>query len=112
MSEYPWKRVGRKEYAMMEGPYKGFRFEVSVPPFLYWLISPHDPEWLWVAFLHDADLELLKTHPIKAARRMKKSMEYWLTKRRWLIWPTYVAVLLWTTVGYYLRKPKGRIYVQ
>jgi len=35
----------------------GFTFEVSIPPFLYWLYSPHERTYLKAAALHDHMLE-------------------------------------------------------
>jgi hypothetical protein len=61
VSEYPWRRIGRTDYVLIErcgSAPKGFVFQVSVPRCLEWLISPHDPEWLWIARRHDTRLHL------------------------------------------------------
>jgi hypothetical protein len=113
VSKYPWKPKGTgTHYVLTRNTFlanAGFEFEVSVPWFLYWLIDPNDPEWLQVACNHDACLELHGVSPILAAGRMRCDMDFYLTKRRWLIWPTYLAVLVVTNVTHTLRQSKGLI---
>ncbi len=115
MREWPWKRVEgtTKTYVTTQpnGTFipVGFQFEVSVPPALWWFIDPHDPEWLWLAMEHDAHLELWDTPPWWAARYMLGDMHEVLTKRRWIIWPTFTLVLTVTTATWVFRKLKGYI---
>jgi len=36
---------------------KGYKFELSVPSFLWWLVDPHNPKYLKSAAVHDHMLE-------------------------------------------------------
>jgi len=101
-SEYPWQRIGRTDYILTErngSAPKGFVFQVSVPRALEWLVDPHHPEWLWVARRHDTRLHLHHWPAAKAAWSMRQDMRGKLTNgRRWLIEPTFLAVLIWTSI--------------
>jgi hypothetical protein len=107
-SEYPWQRIGRTDYILTRdsgSAPKGFVFQVSVPRALEWLVNPHDPEWLWVARRHDTRLHLHKWPAAKAACAMRQDMRDKLTgNRRWLIEPTFLAVLIWTTLSPPIRR--------
>lgn len=49
--------VGKKGSGLIIKIPAGFEFESSVPRLLWWVFSPHDPQYLWAACLHDWLLE-------------------------------------------------------
>jgi hypothetical protein len=106
-SEYPWQRIGRTDYILTQpqgSAPKGFVFQVSVPRFMEWLVNPHAPEWLWVARRHDTRLHLHHWPAAKAAWAMRTDMRTKLTRRRWLIEPVFLVVLIWTTCSPPIRR--------
>ncbi|MBV6659228.1 MAG: hypothetical protein KI785_15805 [Devosiaceae bacterium] len=102
----PWARVNGHHYATTQ-PIEhdgvvheaGLRFQVSIPPGLHWLPGVealvHDPDWLELALKHDLDLLRPGTRDaVRAAFRFKANAKALLTRRRYLIPPAFVAVLL------------------
>ena len=107
MSEYPWRRIGRTDYVLIErcgSAPKGFVFQVSVPRCLEWLISPHDPEWLWIARRHDTRLHLHGWPAGKAAWAFLDDAKTRLTQRRWIAYPAFAGVYIWTTSSRIIRR--------
>lgn len=49
--------VGKKNSHLVVIVPKGFKFESSVPRLFWWLFSPHDPQYLLAACIHDWLLE-------------------------------------------------------
>lgn len=71
--------IGRKGSQHIETIPKGFEFESSVPRVLQWLWSPHDPNFLLSACVHDwlieagYDLDFCDSQWLAAARKSKAS---------------------------------------
>ena len=50
--DLPWEIGGKGSGLFVAAP-SGFSFDVSVPAVLCWAFSPHDPQFLKAAALHD-----------------------------------------------------------
>ena len=80
-------------------------FDLSVPRWLHWLLSPHDRIWLPAAAIHD---ELLRRgfDPAFAAgefrravsARVARAIQDGLIRRDRRVWPAFYGVLIWTTI--------------
>lgn len=54
---------------------QGFRFDVSIPRWLHWILSPHDPRYLIAAALHDYAIHELGWGRVTAAAPFSEALK-------------------------------------
>lgn len=85
--------------------YKEYDFDVSVPKFLEWLVSPHDPILVIASGVHDRMLELGYDEAAASAefRRVLVAFGY----PRFKAWRMFTYTLAVTAIADRLRSVKG-----
>ena len=80
----------------------GYQFDISVPRWLEWVLSPFDRRVLLAAAVHDQLLDL--GHDVAFASSEFRRAALALGVRPSFAWGLFYSTLIWTAVGRKLRK--------
>lgn len=87
--------IGQKDSPWFLLMVAGNRFDLSVPRWLHWLISPHDRQLLPAAAVHDELLRKGFDRPFAAAEFRRAARARGVG--HWKAWALFFAVLAWTS---------------